>query len=344
MSPIPFSDWLHPGIEKRYDSDELPMGATAERVAREHDVGREEQDRFALRSHRWAIDAWEEGRFDDEVVPVDADDPLERDEGPRPETSLEDLADLPTVFADDEAATVTPGNASPLTDGAAGLFVTSPEYASRNDLDVLATVRSRAVAGVDPRVMEVGPVPATRAALETAGINVGDLDLVELNEAFASQSLYCKRALGSTTTDSPSTVARSCSATCFAVRALGSRRRCCTNSGGRTTGTASRRCVSASGRVWRRCSNDRRERVWKSTAHIYDSAENVSPCETSISSVPVSRRSGRFRTRATGTCSRRPTRPPATASITELIPETSTRPSSARSASAAASSACRGRP
>jgi len=95
-----------------------------------------------------------------------------------------------------EAATVTPGNASPLTDGAAGLLVVSEAYAREHDLDPLARVRGRAVAGVDPRVMGIGPVPATRDALDGAGLAVDDLDLVELNEAFAAQSLYCRRELG----------------------------------------------------------------------------------------------------------------------------------------------------
>ncbi|WIV66980.1 thiolase family protein [Natrialbaceae archaeon AArc-T1-2] len=197
MSRIPFSDWLHPGIEERYDPDDLPMGATAERVARKFDVGREEQDEFALRSHQRALEAWEEGRFDDEVVPVETEDGVvDRDEGPREDTDMETLSGLPTVFADDDQGTVTPGNASPLTDGAAGLLVTSAEYADEHDLDVLARVRSRGVAGVDPTIMGIGPVPATRDALEGTDLTVDDMDLVELNEAFASQSLYCARELG----------------------------------------------------------------------------------------------------------------------------------------------------
>jgi acetyl-CoA C-acetyltransferase len=197
MSRIPFSDWLHPAIGERYDPDELPMGATAERVAREHDIGRKVQDRFALRSHERAVEARESGRFGEEIVPVEVDGTVvDQDEGPREGTSMEKLAELPTVFADDDAATVTPGNASPLTDGAAGMLLTSAEYAEEHDLDVLAKVRSRAVRGVDPRVMGIGPVPSTRAALADAGLTVDDLDLVELNEAFAAQSLYCKRELG----------------------------------------------------------------------------------------------------------------------------------------------------
>ncbi len=197
MSRIPFSDWLHPAIEERYDADELPMGATAERVAREHDIGREAQDRFALRSHERAVGARDDGRFDDEIIPVETENgTVETDEGPRESTTMDALADLPTVFADDDRATVTPGNASPLTDGAAGLLVTSESYAREHDLDVLAKIRSRGVAGVDPRVMGIGPVPATRNALEGTDLTVADVDLVELNEAFASQSLYCQRELG----------------------------------------------------------------------------------------------------------------------------------------------------
>ncbi|WP_267161765.1 thiolase family protein [Halovenus salina] len=197
MSRVPFSDWLHPGIEQRYDADELPMGATAERVAREHDIGREQQDQFALRSHERAVEARDSGRFDDEIVPVETDDgTVETDEGPRESTSMDALAELPTVFADDEKGTVTPGNASPLTDGAAGLLVTSAEYAQEHDLDVLARVHSRGVAGVDPRIMGTGPVPATREALAGTNLTIDDLDLVELNEAFASQSIYCQQELG----------------------------------------------------------------------------------------------------------------------------------------------------
>jgi acetyl-CoA C-acetyltransferase len=198
MSRVPFSEWLHPDLEARYDGGErLSMGSTAETVARRHDIGREEQDAFALRSHERAVEATETGRFDAEVVPVETPDgTLDRDEGPRPDTSMDALASLPTVFADDEDATVTPGNASPLTDGAAGALVTSESYADDHDLPVLGRVVSRAVVGVDPEVMGTAPVPATRAALDRADLTVDDLNLVELNEAFASQSLYCKRELG----------------------------------------------------------------------------------------------------------------------------------------------------
>ncbi|WP_411966378.1 thiolase family protein [Haloferax sp. YSMS24] len=198
MSRVPFSDWLHPDLKARYDGgSSLSMGMTAETVARRYDISRRDQDEFALRSHERAVDARTSGRFDAELVPVEtADGVVEHDEGPREDTSLEVLESLPTVFADDDAASVTPGNASPLTDGAAGALVTSAEYAEANDLPVLGRVVSRAVVGVDPEEMGVGPVPATRAALDRAGLTIDDIDLVELNEAFASQSLYCKRELG----------------------------------------------------------------------------------------------------------------------------------------------------
>jgi acetyl-CoA C-acetyltransferase len=198
MSRVPFSDWLHPAITERYeDGTGLSMGETAETVARRHDIGRERQDAFALRSHERAVAATEEGRFDDEVVPVETPDgPVHDDEGPRADTSMDALSSLPTVFADDEAATVTPGNASPLTDGAAGLLVTAERYAQEHDLPVLARVVSRAVVGVDPELMGIGPVPATRRALSAADLAVDELDLVELNEAFASQALYCVDELG----------------------------------------------------------------------------------------------------------------------------------------------------
>ncbi|KAB1191127.1 MULTISPECIES: thiolase family protein [Haloferax] len=198
MSRVPFSDWLHPELKTRYDGgSSLSMGMTAETVARRYDVSRRDQDAFALRSHERAIDARTAGRFDAEIVSVETPDGVvEHDEGPREDTSLDVLESLPTVFADDDAASVTPGNASPLTDGAAGALVTAERYAEENGLPVLGRVVSRAVVGVDPEEMGIGPVPATRAALDEAGLTIDDIDLIELNEAFASQSLYCKRELG----------------------------------------------------------------------------------------------------------------------------------------------------
>lgn len=196
MSRIPFSDWLYPAIKEWYDADKLSMGQTAETIARNYGISREAQDRFALRSHERAVETAESGRFDDEIVPVETEDGLvDSDETPRPDTSFETLNDLPTVFRDDDEASVTPGNASPLTDGAAGMLVTSEAYAEEHGLDPLARVETRAVVGVDPLVMGRGPIPATRAALKDADMTMADIDLVELNEAFAAQSLHCVEEL-----------------------------------------------------------------------------------------------------------------------------------------------------
>ena len=167
------------------------MGETGENVAERWTVSREEQDAFALRSQqRWAAAA-EAGRFDDELVPVGE---LVRDEHPRPDTSLEKLAALKPAFRG--GGTVTAGNSSGLNDGAAALVVASEERARAVGIEPLGAFVGSAVAGVDPRVMGIGPVPAVRRLLERTGVGIGDLDLVELNEAFASQSLAVVRDLG----------------------------------------------------------------------------------------------------------------------------------------------------
>ena len=157
------------------------MGETGENVAERYAVSREEQDAFALRSHRRWAEAYEAGRFDDELVAVGE---VERDEHPRPDTSSEKLAALPPVFR--EGGTVTAGNSSGINDGAAALVVASEEKARSLGVEPLGAFAGSAVAGVDPRVMGIGPVPAVRKLLERAGVEVGDIDLVELNEAFAS--------------------------------------------------------------------------------------------------------------------------------------------------------------
>jgi len=167
------------------------MGETGENVAERYAVSREEQDAFALRSHRRWAEAYEAGRFDDELVAVGE---VERDEHPRPDTSSEKLAALPPVFR--EGGTVTAGNSSGINDGAAALVVASEEKARSLGVEPLGAFAGSAVAGVDPRVMGIGPVPAVRKLLERAGVEVGDIDLVELNEAFASQSLVVIRELG----------------------------------------------------------------------------------------------------------------------------------------------------
>ena len=186
---------VHPRLAERYNLGELQMGMTAEKVAEEYGVSREAQDEYALRSHERAADATDSGRFDDELVPIETDDGLvEEDEGIRRDTSLEKLASLPTVFKSD--GTVTPGNASQVTDGAAGTMITSRAFADENGLNVLAAVGDHHIAGVDPTVMGIGPVPAVRGLAERTGRDTDDYDLVELNEAFASQTLYCRRELG----------------------------------------------------------------------------------------------------------------------------------------------------
>jgi len=160
-------------------------------VAERWQISREEQDAFGLRSQqRWAAAA-EAGRFDDELVSVNG---VERDEHPRPDTSAEKLATLKPAFR--EGGTVTAGNASGINDGAAALVIASEEKAQELGIEPLCRFVASAVAGVDPRVMGIGPVPAVRKLLDRAGVSVDDLDLVELNEAFASQSLAVIRDLG----------------------------------------------------------------------------------------------------------------------------------------------------
>jgi 3-oxoadipyl-CoA thiolase len=167
------------------------MGATGENVAERWEVPREEQDAFALESQRRWSAAAEAGRFDDELVPVDG---VTRDEHPRPDTSAEKLAGLRPAFR--RGGTVTAGNSSGLNDGAAALVIASEERARELGVDPLGAFAGGAVTGVDPRVMGIGPVPAVRKLLARAGIDAADIDLVELNEAFASQSLVVIRELG----------------------------------------------------------------------------------------------------------------------------------------------------
>ena len=190
---------VNPLMEQMYPP--ITLGMTAERVAEKYEVSRSDQDRFALESHQKAVAAWEAGTFKDEVEPIEAPlDPsgrkvsvIERDEGPRPDTSLEALASLRPVFQGD--GTVTAGNSSPMNDGAAALLLATGEGLKEHDLTPLARIVSSAAAGVHPDVMGIGPVPASTKALERAGLAVSDLDLVELNEAFASQAVASMRLL-----------------------------------------------------------------------------------------------------------------------------------------------------
>ncbi|MFC3477513.1 thiolase family protein [Halobacterium litoreum] len=186
---------LHPKLGELYNVPQLQMGMTAEEVAERHDITREMQDEYALQSQQRAAEATDSGRFDDELVPIETDDGLvEEDEGIRRGTTKEALQGLPTVFKSD--GTVTPGNASQISDGAAATLVTSEEFAQDHGLDVLARVGDHNVAGVDPEVMGIGPVPATKGLLERTGQDIDDFDLVELNEAFASQTVYSRDELG----------------------------------------------------------------------------------------------------------------------------------------------------
>ncbi len=178
----------------------LQMGETAERVAQKYEVSREDQDAFALRSHKRALAAQRSGRLAEEIVPVEVPQKkgealrLVDDEGPRADTSLEALAKLRAAFADN--GSVTAGNSSPLNDGAAALVLMSAEEAQRRGLKPLARFVAAAAAGVHPDYMGIGPVPSSLKALQQAGLEPADMQVIELNEAFASQSLACERLLG----------------------------------------------------------------------------------------------------------------------------------------------------
>lgn len=176
-----------------------PMGITAENLAKQYGISREEQDRFALESQKRAAKAMEEGRFDEQIVPIQIPvrkgQPIEfkRDEHPRPQTTQEALGKLPPAFL--EGGTVTAGSSSGLNDAASAVVIMSREKAEELGLKALAIVRAQAVAGVDPNIMGIGPVPATQKALKKAGLVLADIDLIEINEAFASQVLACDKEL-----------------------------------------------------------------------------------------------------------------------------------------------------
>ncbi len=189
--------FVNPRMAERFGTDE--MTGTAENVAREFGISREDQDAFAYRSQQRAAKAIADGRLAEEIVPVAVPrrkaDPLlvDTDEHPRPEVTPERLARLRPLFP---GGTVTAGNASGINDGAAALLVASEEAVARHGLEPAARVVAMAVAGVPPRIMGIGPVPATRKLLERTGVSLDEIGVVELNEAFASQSLACLRRLG----------------------------------------------------------------------------------------------------------------------------------------------------
>ena len=199
VKPMPGQkqDFPYSPLEFEYGySSYIPMGMTAENLAREYNISREEQDAFALRSHQRAIAATDNGVFRREIVPVPLPDGtlMEIDEGPRRDTSLEKLATLEPAFI--AGGSVTAGNSSPLNDGAAAAVLMSAEKARELGIKPLAKVITMAVAGVRPDIMGIGPVPAMRKALQRAGMQLSDIDIIELNEAFAAQSLSVVKAMG----------------------------------------------------------------------------------------------------------------------------------------------------
>jgi len=190
--------FVNPVLKQKYGTDSMPE--TGENVAADYNISRADQDEFALRSQQRTAAAYASGFFDSELIPVEIPQrkgkPLvvSRDEHPRPETTLEQLAKLSTPFRAN--GTVTAGNASGVNDGACAVVIASEAAARRHGLTPRVRIVAGATAGVEPRVMGIGPVPATRKALERAGLTIQQLDVIELNEAFASQSLAVLRALG----------------------------------------------------------------------------------------------------------------------------------------------------
>jgi acetyl-CoA acetyltransferase family protein len=189
--------FINPRMAEKYST--AGMGETTEDLVISENIAREDQDEFALRSHQRAVAAAEAGRFDDEIVTVDVPQPkgdpvtVHADEGPRPDASLERLAGLRSAFRKD--GNVTAGNSSSLNDGAACLVLANEQKAQELGREPMARIVSTGVAGVDPERFGLGPVPSSRQALERAGLTIGDIDLVEINEAFAAQVLACKREL-----------------------------------------------------------------------------------------------------------------------------------------------------
>ncbi len=201
-TPPPLYDttigWRYPNPKMAARFPLESMGETAENVATKHGITREAQDAFAVESQRRAVAAWSAGAFAREVVAIDvkkgkATESFARDESPRDDTTLEKLAKLAPAFR--QGGSVTAGNSSPINDGAAAVLLASEDAVKRANLTPLARVVAFAVAGVEPNTMGEGPIPATKKVLARAGWSVGDLDLVELNEAFAAQALACIRAL-----------------------------------------------------------------------------------------------------------------------------------------------------
>ena len=184
----------HPELNKENPNVYMSMGLTAENVAKKFNISRKDQQEFAINSHKKANQARESNNFNDEIVSINHGNlKIKEDGGIRPNTNQEILNGLKLVF--DENGTVTAGTASPLTDGASAVLVCEEEYAKKNKLDILARIKSTAVVGCPPELMGLGPINASKKALHRAGLTIEDIDIVELNEAFASQSLACIREL-----------------------------------------------------------------------------------------------------------------------------------------------------
>ncbi len=198
MSRVPmtgFNPMPNPALAEK-SAAYVGMGDTAENVAKKYGLSREEQEAFALKSQEKAAAAIEAGKYKDEIVPYTLPDGtvVDADGTPRPGTTAEALAGLKLAF--DENGTVTAGTSSPLTDGATAVLVCSADYAAKNNLKVMAKLKSMAISGCAPEIMGIGPVGASQKALERAGLTIDDIDIVELNEAFASQSIATVRDLG----------------------------------------------------------------------------------------------------------------------------------------------------
>jgi len=194
MTRIPmggFNPMPNPKLGETYPQAYINMGETAENLAKKYSVSRKEQEEFAAASHQKAAKAREAGNFKDEIVPING---VTEDGTIRPETTAEGLAGLKLAF--DENGTVTAGTASPLTDGAAAVLVASEEYAKKHKLPILARIKSVGVAGCAAEIMGIGPVPSSQKALQRAGVTIKDIDIVELNEAFAAQGIPVIRDLG----------------------------------------------------------------------------------------------------------------------------------------------------
>ena len=198
MTRVPimgFNPMPHPGLYASYPQAYISMGETAENVATKYQITRRQQEAFAVESHARAAKAQKDGKFSEEIIPISVNGATVGTDGCiRPDTSPAGLAALKPSF--DEHGTVTAGTSSPLTDGAAATLVCSEDYAKAHGLKALARIRSIAVAGCAPEIMGIGPVPASQKALQRAGLSVADMDISEVNEAFASQSLAVFRDLG----------------------------------------------------------------------------------------------------------------------------------------------------